>query len=102
MRNGCKIWCLALCLLVLASSCEDAPVCVYANKDVTVLNNTGFDIIVIIRDNFNIQQVGAMGPFEFEEYNVPYNVIIEAGNNTFSKQLFVDPCQRDLELVVED
>lgn len=82
--------------------CDSGAICVYANKDVTVFNNTAFDLTVIIKDNFNSLQVGTMQSFEIKSFKVQHSVIIEAGTTNFSDQLFVDPCKQTLELIVED
>jgi len=82
--------------------CDTGAVCVYANKDVTVFNNTSYDITVIIRDNFSSLQVGTMKSFEVKSFNVQHSVIIEAGTVNFSDQLYVDPCRQTFELIVED
>lgn len=92
-------------LPLFSSSCCDKDknfVCVYNNKDVTVFNDTAFDIDVIIKDNFSAIQVGTVNSFDIEVFNVPYGVIIEAGTVDFSSELVVDPCVRKLELVVDN
>ena len=91
-----------LILACILLGCDKAVVCVYGNKDVTVFNNTGYDLSVFIKDNFNVLQVGSMKPFEIISFNVQFGVILEAGNSTFSDEVYVDPCKNDLELVVED
>ncbi len=89
-------------LTFISCNCDDGSICIYENKDVTVLNNTGYDITVIIKNNFNAIQVGAVNSFESASFNVPHSVVIEAGTTDFSDQLFVDPCKNTLELFVDN
>jgi hypothetical protein len=86
----------------IGCDCDDGSICIYENKDVTVLNNTAYDITVIIKNNFNVIQVGSINSFETNSFNVPHSVIIEAGTVNFSDQLFVDPCKNTLELFVDE
>jgi len=87
---------------LISCDCADGSICIYENKDVTVLNNTGYDLTVIIRNNFNLIQVGTVNSFGVNSFNVPHSVIIEAGTVNFSDQLFVDPCKNTLELFVDE
>lgn len=92
-----------VCFAFLFSGCGDSGVvCVYANKDVTVYNNTAFEIKVAIGDNFNAQLLGTMKAFEIQTFNVPYNVFIAGGTDSFYDQLYVDPCKSKYDLYVDD
>lgn len=83
-------------------NCDSGAICVYSNKDITIYNDTAYDLAVIARDNFTSRQLGTMKSFEIKAFSVPYNIMLVAGNTYFSSQIFVDPCQRNLELIVED
>ncbi|MEM7104958.1 MAG: hypothetical protein AAF502_17610 [Bacteroidota bacterium] len=95
-------WIVFIFCLIPIIGCDSGAICVYANKNVSVENNTAFNIDVIVRNTFGWYQVGSLQPFETNSFTVPHSVIIEAGNAQFSDQLFVDPCRQTLVLTVDD
>lgn len=97
-----KIIYLAFTVIIIGFMSCHADVCVYEYKDVTVYNNTAYNLEVVIKDDFNSLPVGSMTAFEIKVFDVPHSVIIEAGTDYFTDLLFVNPCKRNLKLFVED
>ena len=97
-----SIYIILIITLFFSYSCESGRRCSNTNKDVTVYNNTAFNITVRF-DRSSRPLLGVMKPFEIRRFDIPVGETIEAGTTDFSYFLFVDTCKKNFyELIVED
>lgn len=95
-----SLFLIVICFSFL--SCDNGAICVFANKNVTISNDTAYNLVVIVRNNITSFQVGTIKGFEVKTFNVSHSVLLVVGNTYFSNQLYIDPCKKNLELIVED
>ena len=95
---------ILLFIPLILNDCEDdGVVCSTANKDVTVINNTGFDLEIHQVGPFGFLTLGPLGSFERKTYKFPPDFVIRAVSPAggFSRELYITQCKQNWELIVE-
>lgn len=98
-------------IFILFNGCIDDSnfLCAYKNKNITVYNNTGFEILVTSKGAIFTQEtiIGRVQPFMIKEFEVSSDIVriqagVDDGSVFFVEQLNIEACQKNFELIVEN
>jgi len=92
-------------VLFSASACEESTsLCTYGSKTVSVENNTDITWELSGSDRFTTVPFGIIQPFTQRTLmDVPFNIVVRAESSDQDiRELFIDPCVRDYNLIIEN